>query len=132
MNTGTGIATVYNENQRKRSNKTAQPIEPITLGTSATDVYVSSALNDFAIVHLWVANITALPRTYTLYFVPSGASAGAANTAIFEKSIAANTSEVVAVAVGHRIPAGAKIQALASAVDAVNIGGWGFDQGSEE
>ena len=113
--------------RRQKALRAAQPIEPTQLGTSAATIYTARADSDFLISHLWVANVTGGAVTYTLYFVPSGGTAGTGNAAVFQGSLAANAREVVEVAVNHRIPSGATVQALCSSANAVNIGGWGFD-----
>lgn len=122
---------VDQQTRRQPSLLTAQLIEPMALGTSATVIYTAKADADFWVKHLFAANATGGAVTYTLYFVPSGDTAATANTVIFQRSLAANTSEVIGIAVNHRLPEGASIQALASAGASINIGGWGYDQRGE-
>lgn len=126
------IQSQYQEQARRQTTRSAQPIEPVPLGASATDIYVTNGADDFWVTHLIAANVTGSTASYTLYFVEEGGAAGTANTVVFQKSLAGNTSEIIDVAVNHRIPAGAKIQALCSSANAINVAGWGYDQGSEE
>lgn len=125
--------TPYFESTQRRqpSLLTAQPIAPVQVQSTATTIYTAKDDADFWIKHLWVANVSAGATTFTLYFVPSGGSPGTSNTVIYQKSLAVNVSEVVDVAVGHRLPEGASIQALCATNNDVNIGGWGYDQAGE-
>ena len=79
----------------------------------------------------YVLGVNGVAVTYSLYFVPDGGSAGASNLAIDQRTIGGGASEVIDIAVNHRIPPGAKIQALCSSANGVNIGGWGYDQTGE-
>jgi hypothetical protein len=104
-----------------------KPIAVTPLGTTASVIYTADAVADFWIVHLWVTNTTGSAVTYTVHFVPPSGTAAVGNRAVSAKSLAANTSEVIDVAVNHRIAAGSTVQALCSSANAVNIGGWGYD-----
>lgn len=123
-----GPTLVDQQVRRQSSLRAAQPIEPVQLQTTVSTLYTAKDDADFWIQHLWAANVTGGALTLTLYFVPDGGTAGAANTAMATVSIAANTSVVLDVAVNHRLPVGASLQALCSSNDGINIGGWGYDQ----
>lgn len=119
---------VDQQQRRLPSLRTAQPIEPVSLTTTIATVIAAKADADFLVSHLWVANVTGLAATYTLHFVPSGGTASTANMVAFQTSLGANASAIVDVAINHRLPEGASIQALCSTANAINIGGWGYDQ----
>lgn len=104
-----------------------KPLAITPLQTTASIIYTADPVADFWIVHLWVANTTGGAVTYSLHFVPPSGSVAVANAAVLSRSLAANTSEVVDVAVNHRIPAGSTIRALCGVNNAVNLGGWGYD-----
>jgi hypothetical protein len=110
---------------------TAKPIRPVQIQTTATTIYTAVADADFWIVHLWAANVTAGSTEYTLYFVPSGGAAATSNTVVFQRTLPAKTSEIIDVAINHRISEGDFIQAICTTNNDVNIGGWGYDQTGE-
>ena len=129
--TAPGGQFIESAERRQPSLLTAKPIEPIQIQSTATTIYTAQTDADFWVVHLWAANVTAASTTYTLYFVPSGGSAGTSNTVIYQRTLGAYSTEVISPAINHRIPPGAFIQALCSANDDINIGGWGYDQTGE-
>lgn len=124
------IQSQFQETALKSAVRTAQTIEPVQLGTSATDLFVTTT-SDFWIIHLIACNTTGGSVSLDIYAVPSGGTADETNL-IYEATLAANTSEVLDVVINHRIPAGAKLQASASVGTSINIAGWGYEQGSEE
>lgn len=117
---------VDNSNRRQASFQTPVrlPITPLQT-TASTLLTVLDGL-EFWIVHLWVANTTGGAVSYTLHFVPSGGSPAAANMAVSARSLAANSSEIVEVAVNHRLRPGESIRALCGTNNAINMGGWGY------
>ncbi len=52
-------------------------ITPVQLGTSATDITVSGAAENRAVLNLLFCNDDTTARTITLYTIPSGGSASA-------------------------------------------------------
>ena len=122
------LGAPFTEQQARRQNSlqsaVALPITP--LGSTTTTIFTVTTGFDFWIVHLWVANVTGGALTYTVYFVPSGGSAATGNIAVASKSLAANTSEVIDVAVNHRLKAGDRIIAVCSSANGINLGGWGY------
>lgn len=115
------------EQQPRAQLRLPKPFIITPLQTTVSTVYTADAVADFLIEHMWVSNITGGALTYTIYFVPPSNSASTINAAVVGKSLAANTSELVTVAVNHRIPAGSTIQALCSSNNGINLGGWGSD-----
>lgn len=104
-----------------------KPLVITPLLITAEVVYTADPVADFWIVHLWASNVSGSAATYSLHIVPPSVSASAINAMVVGKSLAANTSEVVAVAVNQRMPPGHTLQALSSANGAINLGGWGYD-----
>ena len=83
------------------------------LTTSAVVLYTTPSSIRANIQDIVIANTTAGTLTYTVYLVPSGASAGTSNAIFYQVSLAANTSYHW---VGtHILFSGDTIQALGSA-----------------
>jgi hypothetical protein len=112
--------------RRQASNKSAVPIPVTPLPATSTTILTVPASLDFWITHLWVANTTGAAVNYTVHFVPSGGSASNANMAVYSRALAAATSEIIEVAINHRLTGGSSIVASASSASAINIGGWGY------
>lgn len=122
------ILRTTQEQQPLSQLRAPQIIDPTSLTTSAATVFTVGDNEDFDITHLWVANVTGSAATYTIHIVPDGGSAATTNAVVFQKNLAANTSEVVEVLVGQTVPPGATIQALTGTNAAINIGGAGFER----
>lgn len=112
-------------NRRQASLQTPITLAITPLQTTASTLLTVKAGFDFIIRHLWVVNTTGGAITYTLHFVPASGSPATANMAVAAKSLSANTSELVTVAVNHRLRPGESIQALCGTNNAINMGGWG-------
>lgn len=115
------------ESQPNRLLQVPKPFGITQLQTTSTIIYTALTQADFWVIHFWAANVTAASKTYTIYFVPDGGSPGLSNCVLFEKTIAANTSERVDAAINHVITPLSTIRALCSVNNGVNIGGWGYD-----
>lgn len=97
------------------------------LTTSATTIY--TATNVRAQVHAATfVNTTAGAITVTIYLVPNGGSAGAANTLLSARSLAAGESYKVIELIGQWLSAGDTIQALASAATSISVMIGGIEQ----
>lgn len=104
-----------------------KPIQTVQLQTTVSTIYTASTTRDFVIKHLWAANTTGTATTYTLYLVPSGGSAGTANTFAFEVPLAANTTVLLDASIETMLQPGMSMQGLCAANNDVNIGGWGME-----
>lgn len=104
-----------------------QPLGITRLQTTVTTVYTAGDDADFEIGGLILSDVTNGPETVSLYFVPSGGTAGATNAAFIDISIAANTLTRLSQFDGLVLAPGTSIQALCSTNDSVNLMGWGYD-----
>lgn len=116
---------IEQSNRRQASFQSPIRLAITPLQTTASTLLTVKTGFDFIVRHLWVANTTGGAVTYTLHFVPAAGSPATANMAIAARSLGANASEVVAVAVGHRLLPGESIRALCATNSAINMGGWG-------
>lgn len=122
------LGAPFTEQQTRRQNslQSAYAIPVTPLESTNTTIFTVTTGFDFRIEHLWVANTTGGALNYTVHFVPSGGVANTSNIAVASKTLAANTSEVIAVAVNHRMKSGDTIVALCSAANGINLSGWGY------
>lgn len=93
----------------------------VQMGTAAAAVYAVPANTITTISAATLTNTTGTARTATLYLVPPGGTAGAANVILSGRVIAPGESYNVAQAIGQTIPAGASVQALSDAASAVTL-----------
>lgn len=119
---------VSQEVQAREQLKAPVPFDILAGQTTAGTLFTARSDADLLISHLWAANTTGGGLDYTVYFVPPSGVAGTGNVAVFEKALAANTSEVIQVGVNHRLEPGASIQVLCSVNDGINFGGWGYEE----
>ena len=118
----------FQTEQQARSQLVLPKPIPITpLETTASIIYTADPVADFLIEHLWATNVTSGSLTYTLHIVPPSGSPSLANRIVSAKSLGANTSELVTVAINHRIPPSHTLRALCSSSGGINLGGWGSD-----
>ena len=115
------------EQQPRAQLRLPKPFTITPLQTTASIIYTADPVADFLIEHMFATNTTSGAVTYTIHIVPASGSVLTSNAIVVAKSLAANTSELVTVAINHRIPAGFTIRALCSSNSAVNLGGWGSD-----
>lgn len=104
-----------------------QPLGVIQLQATATTVYTAGDDADFEIGGLIVSNVSAGAETVTIYFVPDGGTAGAANTVVLDLALASDTVTRLSQFDGMVLAPGTIIQALCGVNNAVNITGWGYD-----
>lgn len=109
---------------------TASPARIVSgsqLTTSAV-TYATATNEKIRIERITLCNTTAGAITATVYLVPSGGSAGATNTVISAKSIAAGETYKCPELIGAVIETGGTLQALASANTSITIvgSGWRF------
>lgn len=90
--------------------------------TNAAATYYTVSANTKAIIkRLSFCNTTANNRTVTAYLITSGGSAGATNTLVSARTIAAGETWSCPDAEGQVLEAGGFIQALADANSAITI-----------
>lgn len=68
-----------------------------------------------------LCNTTATPRTVDVHLVASGESADASNQVVDSLAIGANSSEILAEAIGQVLETGGTIQMLADAATAISV-----------
>lgn len=91
--------------------------EPVQV-TAGTLTYYNATVPT-RIDKMSVSNPTGTARWVTIYWVPSGASATAANTIVFQRYVNAGESWDVTPMIGHTLGIGDTIQAIASAATAL-------------
>lgn len=97
------------------------------LTTSATTIY--TATNVRSQIHAAVfTNTTGGAITITVYLVPTGQSAAAANTVISARSLAAGETYKAIELVGQWLSASDTVQALASANTSISVMIGGIEQ----
>lgn len=104
-----------------------QPLGVFQLQTTVTTIYTAGDNADFEIGGLIISNVTTGGNTFSLYFVPDGGTAGAANAVIIDRNLSAHTSTRLSQFDGMVLAPGTFIQALCDTNDAVNLTGWGYD-----
>lgn len=100
-----------------------KPITSAQLTTSAATYYTAPTVKASLIRQLVATNTTATNRTVTVYLVPSGGTAGAANELIITRIVPANDSIILWEALNQALATGGTIQALADAGTAVTLSG---------
>jgi hypothetical protein len=98
-------------------------IPAVQLTTSAATYYTSPASTVSTIGNLSLTNTSANPVSVTLYNVPSGGTASAANALLSGFVLSAGQSYVPPSAIGLQLAAGATLQALAGTATAITIQG---------
>lgn len=105
-----------------------KPIDVVRVQATATTVFTARSEADFQVENLVASNVTSSATYVTVYLVPSGGSASAANTIIYQLPIAANSGETIfnRENMGLLQP-GMSIQALCQTNNDINMFGYGFD-----
>lgn len=98
-------------------------IAPAQLTAGAAAYYTAGSGRTATINNLSFTNTTANPVSVTMYTVPSGGSASAANMIMSAFSLAAGQTYVPPQAIGLQIGPGGALQAFASTASAVTIAG---------
>lgn len=93
------------------------------LGTAAAAIYTTPALNTATVNNLSFTNTTTAVVSVTLHRVPSGGTAGAANTIVSAFALVPGQTWVPAQAIGLHLAAGMTLQAQASAATSVTVAG---------
>ncbi|MEK6418424.1 MAG: hypothetical protein V4801_02390 [Burkholderia gladioli] len=93
------------------------------LTAAAATYYTAGSAVAATINNLSLTNTSANPVSVTLYRVPSGGTAGAANCLLSAYSLSAGQSYVPPQAIGLQLDAGMTLQALAGTAAAVTIMG---------
>jgi predicted phage tail protein len=102
-------------------------IDGAQLTTSAATYYTAPANTYCTISAFTLTNTTAGAITATVYLVPNGGTAGATNTILSAKTVAAGESFNVPSAIGQTLYNGAFIQALASAGTSITLVASGYE-----
>lgn len=116
------------ESEIRSALRVPRPIDVVQVQSTATTIFTARSDADFQIENLVAANVTGAASALTVYLVPSGGSASAANTIVYQLNIAARTGETIfnRENMGMLQP-GMSIQALCSTNDDINMFGYGFD-----
>jgi len=104
------------------------PVDVFQLQTTVGTVFTARADADFQIENLVAVNVTGTIDYVTIYLVPSGGTAGVANTIVYQKEVPAKGGITIfdKENVGLVQP-GMTLEALCGVNDAVNIYGHGYD-----
>ncbi len=97
------------------------------LTTAAVPYYTAPANTATLIKKLTITNTSASAAQATVYLVPSGGTAGAANTVTSARSIAPGVTYEAYEAENHVLASGDSLQALASATGALTIKASGIE-----
>lgn len=109
------------------TNVTPSPLQPGAQLTTTATTYVTGASNSQTIIKRAVfTNVTAGAVTFTVYRVPGGGTAAAANTIIPTRSIAVGGTDLAPELANAVLNPGDTIQALASALSSINVFVSGF------
>ncbi|AJW99583.1 hypothetical protein [Burkholderia gladioli] len=98
-------------------------IPPAQLGTAAAPLYTAPSSTTATVNNFSLTNTTGSPVPVTLYVVPSGGVAGAANTILSAFSLSAGQSYVPPQTIGLQLAPGSSLQALAGTATAVTAAG---------
>lgn len=96
-------------------------VEGTVLTASAVTQYTAPGLTKTVIKKVTATNTTSSAQTVTLYLIPSGGTAGAANTNTIVQTIPANSGLELYLAENHVLEPGDFIQALASATASITL-----------
>lgn len=95
--------------------------------TAAAVTYFTVPDNSLTTISaLSVTNTTATARTVTVYLVPSGGAAGAANVICSARVVAPGETYNVAGAIGQTLAAGGTIQAMSDTAAALTLVASGY------
>jgi len=97
------------------------------LTTSALTYYTAPVSTLTTIAACTLTNTSATPVTATVYLVATGGTAGAANTILSARALAAGESFNVGSAIGQTLAAGGQIQAFASAATSITLVASGYE-----
>lgn len=127
-NLGQNPVLLDNSQQTRAALNIPRPIDVVQLQTTVSTAFTARDDADFQVESLIASNMTGSAATVTIYMVPDGGAAGAANTIVFQKQVPANDW----ITVFHRenqglLQPGMTLEALCSVNDAVNLFGYGFD-----
>jgi hypothetical protein len=98
-------------------------ISPALLTTAAATYYLASAGVTATVNNLSLTNTAGSPVAVTLYNVPQGGTAGAANTFLSAFTLSAGQTYVPPQAIGLQLAPGSTLQALAATGAVVTLMG---------
>jgi hypothetical protein len=108
--------------------RTPKPIDVVQVQTTATTIYTADSSADFHIQLLVAANVSGVDTTITVYLVPSGGSASAANMIVHQRKMPPySTSRIFAPDSIGMLQPGMILKALCAVNNDVNMHGWGYD-----
>lgn len=103
-------------------------IPPVQLGSGATPIYTASGgITASTIGNMSFSNTSGSPVTFTVYNVPNGGTAGAANEVVPAFTLSVGQSYVPPQLIGLSIAAGSSIQASATTAAVVNAQGGAYE-----
>lgn len=106
-----------------------RPIDVYQLQSTVGTVFTADRADaDFQIESLIATNTTATADFITVYLVPDGGSAGAANMIVYQREVPAKTGVTIFDKdhIGILQPS-MTLEALCSVNDAINLWGYGYD-----
>ncbi len=105
-----------------------RPIDVFQLQSTVGSVFTARSDADFQVESLIATNVTGTVDFVTVYLVPTGDSATAANTIVYQRTVPAKTG-VTIFDMEHLglLQPSMTLQALCSVNDSVNIWGYGYD-----
>jgi hypothetical protein len=98
-------------------------ITPVQLGTSATDITVSGASENRAVLSILFCNLDTVARVITLYAIPSGGSASATNTILSAYTIPAGDTFIWTADEKFILGPSEKLAGLCDVAAKVSVGG---------
>lgn len=127
-----GPSPLQTETQPRTALRVPKPIDVVQIQSTATTVYTARDDADFQISSLVASNVSGGASYVTVYIVPDGGAAGAANMIVHQLAIAANASAVIFDEQNKGLLSpGSFVQALCQANDDVNMYGHGYDYQGE-
>lgn len=93
------------------------------LGTSAGVLYTAPTATTSTIANMSFSNTSASPVSITVYNVPSGGTASAANQVVPSYSLSVGQSYIPSQLIGLNLAPGSTLQALAGTASVVNAQG---------
>lgn len=98
---------------------------PTALGTSPSTLYTTPASTKATVKQIILVNTTSTAQSASVYFVPTGGSAGVANQVVPSVTIAPNQMQIIDL--NQVLSAGDFISASASAASSITIHASGFE-----
>lgn len=116
------------EQETRSALRIPRPIDVFRAQTTVGTVFTARDDADFQIASLVAANMTGSADYVTLYLVPSGGTAGAANMIVYQKAVPAKDWVTVFDEQSRGLlQPGASLQALCGVNNAIHVWGHGYD-----